>query len=176
MITGKHIADTAINSGLLGTPYSKLDCQAFVEEVLKKAGLHIINYRGSNHIWRDLVYDRNPIKNHRPPAGSLAFIVRGDGGEVKRGYHDDMGNATHVAIVLDENTVMESTSGGVQYGVLTRFTNYGLIKDVDYNEKEGVQNDAGEGSTLKAKERLLNMVNVLKYNVEEMERLINDLY
>lgn len=172
MITGEHIAQTAINSGLLGTPYNQMDCQAFVEVILKKAGLNIINYRGSNHMWRELVYDREPVKNHTPPPGSLAFIVKNDGGEIRRGYHDDMGNATHVAIVINDNQVMESTTGGVQYGNLSRFTNYGLIKDVEYLNEGGAEN-AGEGCA-EWLNRLLQMLAVLKDNVDEMERFINE--
>ena len=168
MITGIDIAKTAVNSGLLGTPYSKMDCQAFVEAVLEKAGLHIINYRGSNHMWRDLVYDRETVKGHIPPPGSLAFIVRDDGGEKKRGYHDGMKNATHVAIVIDAETVMESTTGGVQYGKLSRFTNYGLIKDVDYS---GGEEDAGKGSTPDA---IRETLDELKRTIAKLEVLINE--
>ena len=168
MVTGQHIAETAINSGLIGTPYSQMDCQAFVEVVLKKAGLNIINYRGSNQMWRELVYDRGPISNH-PPIGSLAFIVKSDGGEKKRGYYDNYLNATHVAIVIDSDRVMESTTGGVQYGKLSRFTNYGLIKDVDYTEKEGGGNNAGQGRA----EALRKLVSVLQDNITELEDFIN---
>ena len=39
MVTGNEIAYTAINSGLIGTPYKELDCQAFVEKVLMMAGM-----------------------------------------------------------------------------------------------------------------------------------------
>lgn len=170
MITGKHIAKTAVNSGLLGTPYSKMDCQAFVEAVLEKAGLHIINYRGSNHMWRELVYDRETVKGHIPPPGSLAFIVRDDGGEKRRGYSDDMKNATHVAIVIDAETVMESTTGGVQYGKLSRFTNYGLIKDVDYSEGGG--EDAGERST--PIDAIRETLDELKRTIAKLEVLINE--
>ena len=174
MITGRHIAETAENSGLVGTPYSKLDCQALVEEVLKKAGLHIPNYRGSNHMWRELVYDRAKVKGADVPAGALAFIVRYDGGEVKRGYRDDMGNATHVAIALGNGKVFESTTGGVQYGNISRFTDYGLIHDVDYDAKGG-SSDAGERCPEKV-ENLKQMIAVLKDNVEGLEMLVNDLY
>ena len=175
MITGQYIADTAESGGLLGTPYSKLDCQAFVEEVLKLAGLHIINYRGSNHMWRDLVHSRAKVSGHAPPPGSLAFIVRNDGGEVKRGYHDDMGNATHVAIVINSGTVMESTTGGVQYGKLSRFTDYGLICDVDYTGK-GSSDDAGEGSTGTPLEQMLALIDAIKQASERLEAIADDLY
>lgn len=174
MITGRHIAETAVNSGLIGTPYSVMDCQAFVEVVLKKAGLNIPNYRGSNHMWRELVYDRKSVIRNTPPPGSLAFIVRYDGGETKRGYHDDMGNATHVAIVIDESRVMESTAGGVQYGKLSRFTDFGLVKDVDYNAEEGGGNDAGEGSAYL--DVIRNYLSVIRDNLNDLEAYVNDLY
>ena len=180
MITGEHIAEVAEHSGLIGTPYSELDCQAFVEVVLKKAGMKIINYRGSNHMWRELVYDRSLIVNENIPVGCLVFIVKFDGGEKKRGYHDTMGNATHVGIYLGGGRVIHSTTGGVQYGKLGRFTDYGLIKDVDY---EGGNNDdesnAGQGSTedlTKFREALLQYVSVLRDNLDGLEELIHDLY
>ena len=146
MITGNDIAATALNSGLIGTPYSKMDCQAFVEEILKRAGLKIINYRGSNHMWRELVHDRESAKGKTVPAGALAFIVRFDGGEKKRGYHDDMGNATHVAISLGDGRVMESTSGGVQISSIARFTDYALVHDVDYDEDPAAPPESADES------------------------------
>lgn len=173
MVTGRHIAETAVNSGLLGTPYSVMDCQAFVEVVLQKAGLKIPNYRGSNHMWRELVYDRKSIKGSDPVPGSLAFIVRDDGGETKRGYHDNMKNATHVAIVIDESRVMESTTGGVQYGRLARFTDWALIKDVEYAE-EGGEEGAGSGYPEGDVTRLLQLVDVLKDNIDGLEAFIRD--
>ena len=170
MITGAHIAETATNSGLIGTPYKKLDCQALVEEVLKRAGLKIPNYRGSNHMWRELVYDRMATAEAAPIPGTLAFIVRNDGGEVMRGYHDTMGNASHVAIVLDEKTVFESTIGGVQYGKMSRFNYWAKIKDVEYTE--GGLNDEGAGPTYK--ETIKAYMNIIRDNLDEMERYINE--
>lgn len=174
MVTGDEVAYTAIQSGLLGTPYSKMDCQAFVEEVLKRAGVSTHNYRGSNDMWRNLVLERAPVKGHVVPVGSLAFIVKGDGGEVKRGYHDDMGNATHVAIVISADKVMESSRGGVQYGNLSRFTNYGLIKGVEYDEEGMGSPGASERPT--DKQRLLNLISILKNNMDELEGAIYDIY
>lgn len=174
MVTGRHIAETAVNSGLLGTPYSQMDCQAFVEVILKKAGMSIPNYRGSNHMWRHLVHDRQPVKGNSPPPGSLAFIVRNDGGEKQRGYYDDMGNATHVAIVIDGSRVMESTTGGVQYGRLSRFTNYALIDNVEYNTDEGGIGDAGKRYPEGDVTRLLQLVDVLKDNIDGLEAFIRE--
>lgn len=172
MITGKHIAETAENSGLLGTPYSKLDCQAFVEEVLKLAGLKIINYRGSNHMWRELVYDRSPVTKETAAniiPGVLVFKVKFDGGEAKRGYHDQMGNAYHVGINLGNGRVMHSTTGGVQYGSTKDWTDYAYIKDVEYGGEKG---NEGKGSTwLKCYQIIDDIIKLLK----EMEDTLYDL-
>lgn len=135
-VTGQAIAEKAITGGYVGIPYSKLDCQAFVERVLHDVGLPIINYRGSNHQWRELVYDRVRIDDARREndllPGMLVFTVKYDGGETKRGYHDDMGNAVHVGIYVGEDNVIHSTTGGVQWGKLSRFTHAAKIIDVDY--------------------------------------------
>ena len=181
MITGAHIADVAEHCGLIGTPYSELDCQAFVEEALKRAGLKIINYRGSNHMWRELVYDRHMISGTDIPVGALVFIVRYDGGEKKRGYHDSMGNATHVGIYLGDGQVIHSTTGGVQYGRLARFSDYGLIKDVDYENKGDETNESneGQGSTDKLQElkrNIMTFVNSIHSDLDALEEFINDIF
>lgn len=181
MITGAHIADVAEHCGLIGTPYSELDCQAFVEEVLKRAGMKIINYRGSNHMWRELVYDRHLIVNTDIPVGALVFIVKFDGGEKKRGYNDSMGNATHVGIYLGDGQVIHSTTGGVQYGKLTRFTDYAIIKDVDYDNKGDGNNEsnAGQGSTDKLQElkrNIMPLINSIYSDLETLEEFINDIF
>ena len=174
MVTGEHIAQTAIDSGLLGTPYKELDCQAFVEVVLQKAGMKIPNYRGSNHMWRELVYNREPITDLDVIPGALVFTVKFDGGEKLRGYNDTMGNAVHVGISLGKGKVMHSTTGGVQYGSTSRFTNWALIKDVNYEEGgENHERDEGQGSS---QERLMGLVNACRDNLDELEALIHDLY
>lgn len=174
MVTGEHIAQTAIDSGLLGTPYKELDCQAFVEVVLQKAGMKIPNYRGSNHMWRELVYNREPITDLDVIPGALVFTVKFDGGEKLRGYNDTMGNAVHVGISLGKGKVMHSTTGGVQYGSTSRFTNWALIKDVNYEEGgENHESDEGQGSPC---DRLMGLVNACRDNLDELEALIRDLY
>lgn len=171
MITGVQIADAALKSDLIGTPYSKLDCQALVEEVLKRAGLKIINYRGSNHMWRDLVYDRVSTNDAVILPGMLAFIVKNDGGEKKRGYHDNMGNATHVAIALGDGTVYESTTGGVQISSMRKFTHVAKIIDVDY--ENAVPEIPGKETTA---DRISAIREVLLQVCAELEAMKNDLH
>lgn len=170
MVTGVQIADAALNSGLIGTPYDKLDCQALVERVLHLAGLNIINYRGSNHMWRDLVYDRESTDDAVILPGMLAFIVKQDGGEQKRGYHDKMGNAAHVAVALGDGRVFESTTGGVQINSIRRFNYVAKVIDVDYDNAVPVNPSSDPATKLSEIQELLLQI------CEELEALKNDVH
>lgn len=170
MITGQAIADTARNGGYIGIPYSKLDCQAFVERVLLDAGLPIINYRGSNHMWRELVYDRKLIEEARDILpGMLVFRVLYDGGETKRGYHDSMGNAVHVGIYIGNDDVIHSTTGGVQFDKLSRFTHIAYISDVDYTNIVSGEDEGGDVITIDG------IIAQLKEILDELEAYRNGI-
>lgn len=129
--------DRALTGGYLGTPYKQLDCQAFVEQVLKDCNALSKNWRGSNQMWRDAVYDRSDDMAAIQP-GEWVFTVRHDGGEVARGYHDDMGNAKHVGLYLGNGEVMHSTTGGVQMSSISdgRWTHHAKVYDVAYPEED----------------------------------------
>lgn len=129
--------DRALTGGYLGTPYNQLDCQAFVEQVLKDCNALSKNWRGSNQMWRDAVYDRSDDMAAIQP-GEWVFTVRHDGGEVARGYHDDMGNAKHVGLYLGNGEVMHSTTGGVQMSSISdgRWTHHAKVYDVAYPEED----------------------------------------
>ena len=58
-VKAEAYVDRALTGGYLGTPYKQLDCQAFVEQVLKDCNALSKNWRGSNQMWRDAVYDRS---------------------------------------------------------------------------------------------------------------------
>lgn len=133
-------------------------------------------------MWRELVYDRHLIVNTDIPVGALVFIVRFDGGEKKRGYNDAMGNATHVGIYLGNGQVIHSTTGGVQYGKLTRFTDYAIIKDVDYSNNGGGNNEesnAGQGSTDKLQElkrNIMTFINSIHSDLDALEEFVDDIF
>lgn len=141
MIKASAFADRARNGGYIGTPYSTLDCQAFVERVLRDCG-YSYNWRGSNHMWRDALTwrgtrdDYKQAFDHDIVPGVWVFGWRDDGGEVKRGYRDNDGNAYHVGIYLGDDTVIHSTAGGVQLSPMDdkRFNRVGLAKVIDYSE------------------------------------------
>ena len=123
MITSQQYVQQARDGKYIGIPYERLDCQAFVEQVLKDCG-EKHNWRGSNHIWRDAVTNRNKIESIADiPAGALVFTLKYDGGEKDKGYNDNMGNAKHVGIYLGggevEHSTRNSTSNGVQMDSIT---------------------------------------------------------
>lgn len=126
----------AIDGNYIGIPYEKLDCQAFVEQVLHDCGISH-NWRGSNHMWRDALSVKAKITNEMAvPPGAWLFTIKQDGGEKERGYNDAEGNASHVGIYLGLSRVIHSTKGGVQFSNISepRWTHYGLCRFIDYSE------------------------------------------
>ena len=152
-VTGTAFATQAQSDKYTGVPYSKLDCQAFVEEVLKDCGVRkpdgsVYNWKGSNSMWRNALRWKGTIEECKRlfngiPLGSWVFIVKNDGGEVARGYHDNEGNASHVGIYCREGTepVRDSTKtakrDGVGYRKLDGFTHVGLPTMITYNGNTG---------------------------------------
>lgn len=118
MMTGNELANAIIaNQDIMcGIAHSKLDCQAAVEKALKLIDVSV-NYRGSNHMWREMVHDRETIAEYRAAHGVLSpglicFHLKFDGSEKKRGYNDDMGAAVHVGVILDDSRVYHSGANG----------------------------------------------------------------
>ena len=88
----------------LGQPYSKMDCQTFVENAMRQIGLDM-NLKGSNAWYREVRKngwvgspEECTKKFGSVPKGALLFIHAFDGGEEKVGYHDGLGNASHIGI------------------------------------------------------------------------------
>lgn len=116
-MTGKECIEKANINELIGIPYNKLDCQALIEKILMRGGIQCKNFRGSNHIWREMVTNRRDKYTNIIP-GTILFTVKLDGGEKKRGYKDNYGNACHVGMYVGNNyegNVIHSTTGGVQW-------------------------------------------------------------
>ena len=116
-MTGKECIEKANINELIGIPYSKLDCQALIEKILSRGGINCKNFRGSNHMWREMVTNRRDKYTNIIP-GTILFTVKLDGGEKKRGYNDSYGNACHVGMYVGNNyvgNVIHSTTGGVQW-------------------------------------------------------------
>jgi len=70
------------------------------------------------------------------PQGAFLFLVKHDGGEVERGYHDGLGNACHVGLYVGTSplpVIDSQPTGGVQYRKLSIFTHIGLMDMIDYS-------------------------------------------
>ena len=118
MIDGNKIG--AVGFEKLGTPYSEMDCQAFVEWCLRQCGLKK-DLAGSNAWYREVLRNgwagspEECVKQYgKVPAGAFLFIHALDGGEEQRGYHDGLGNASHIGIVTGqgEGAIHSSASRG----------------------------------------------------------------
>lgn len=171
-VTGEEIAQQAINGGYVGIPYSQLDCQGFVEQVLRDTGVrktdgHPYNWKGSNSMWRNCITWKGTIsecinKFGSIPLGAFLFIVKRDGGEIDRGYHDNEGNASHVGLYTGASPLpcMDSQGDrGVAYCRLGIFTHVGLMSMVDYyNEPVAHDDRPSREQALEALETLTKYV------------------
>lgn len=148
MITGIQFALQAQSDMYDGIPYSKYDCQAFVEAVARDAGIRkpdggIYNWKGSNHMWRAIHGWHGTIQScvtefGKIPPGAWVFICHHDGGEKDRGYNDNLGNFTHVGIYCHDGKmpVRDSTRftgrDGVGYRAISAFTHVLLPDFIEY--------------------------------------------
>ena len=78
-----------------------MDCQGLMEYLLRELGIKK-NWKGSNAMWRSMAWRGTPEECRAVfgeiPIGAWLFIVTYDGGEEARGYHDNLGNASHVGV------------------------------------------------------------------------------
>ena len=115
MIDAKEFAKAG--QKYLGTPYSTMDCQAFVEKCLQDCGLKK-DLKGSNAWYREMDWTGTPEECKQRfgsiPTGAMLFIWADDGGEVARGYKDGKGNASHIGIVTHtgKGAIHSSSSRG----------------------------------------------------------------
>ena len=118
MIDGDKLGTVGFEK--LGTPYRKMDCQAFVEWCLRQCGLKK-DLAGSNAWYREVMKNGwigSPeacVKQFgKVPAGAFLFIHAFDGGEERRGYRDGLGNASHIGIATGkgEGAIHSSSSRG----------------------------------------------------------------
>ena len=101
----------------LGTPYSTMDCQTFVERCMADCGLKR-DLKGSNAWYREMDWVGTPEECEKIfgsiPTGAMLFIWSDDGGEMARGYKDGKGNASHIGIVTHtgKGAIHSSSSRG----------------------------------------------------------------
>ena len=102
MIDGNEFGDAGFK--YIGTPYSEMDCQAFVERCLRDCGCNK-DLAGSN-AWYRYVMDNGWVGTPEEcvkalgcvPKGAMLFILLQDGKEPPKYRGDGIGNASHIGI------------------------------------------------------------------------------
>jgi len=119
MVDGDKLGDVGFQK--LGTPYSEMDCQAFVEWCLRQCGMNK-DLAGSNAWFRE-VYKNGVIMTPEEcvkelgtvPKGAFLFILEHDGKEPEKYKPDGLGNASHIGICTQprgEGAIHSSASRG----------------------------------------------------------------
>ena len=91
----------------LGTPYSRMDCQGFVERCLADAGLKK-DLAGSNAWYREIrmngwvgTPEECRARFGKIPNGAFLFILKQDGGEPAKYKPDGLGNSSHIGLCTE---------------------------------------------------------------------------
>ena len=102
MIIAKELARAGCS--YLGTPYNRMDCQAFWERVLADCGLSM-DLGGSNSWYRHILEhgwtgtpEECKARFGSIPDGAFLFILEQDGKEPAKYRRDGIGNASHIGI------------------------------------------------------------------------------
>ena len=182
--TGIQYAEQAKDKKYEKLKYSDIDCQAYVELVLKDIGVRkengaVYNWKGSNDIarnacsWIGTKEDAIRLFGCIPP-GAWAFIWEDKTGkERERGYYDGKGNYSHIGIYVGGNTVRDSTrykdSAGnyVRDGVADRnisaFNRIGLAKMLDFDANV----------TYNEHDKIMSIITEIRNKLTELEGVIS---
>lgn len=170
-MTAQECQERAKISELIGIPYSKLDCQALMEEILTRGGVPHKNWIGSNDMWRNAVTDAAPISEWKEiPIGAWLFTIKHDGKEPS--YYYDGVNAAHVGWYCGHGEVIHSTTGGVQWDTLTsrRWTHAALCKLLEYPEgadDSSREPPAGSADILQSLQQARALIDSAIINIEK---------
>ena len=185
-VLGTVYAEQAQRAAYNRYTYDQLDCQGFVEQVLKDLDVRKpdgtpYNWRGSNSMYRNYIdwrgtKDEAIEKFGGIPLGAFMFKVVHDGGEEEKGYHDGLGNAQHVGIYCGGQLVRDSTryknSSGqyVRNGVgdadLKAFNMVGLMSMIDYDQDQEYNEDVKE---------MVSMIGEIRLTLDKLEAKIYDV-
>ena len=122
----------------LGIPYSKMDCQAFVERCLMDIGIDD-NLPGSNAWYRRMTWVGTPEECKSSfgdiPRGAFLFILKQDGNEPEKYRSDGIGNASHIGIYTGmtgqqmcvESGVMDASRYDFGNGAINSSSSHGCV-------------------------------------------------
>lgn len=119
MVNGNELGNVGFQK--LGTPYSEMDCQAFVEWCLRQCGMNK-DLAGSNAWYREVMKNGAIMTPEEcvqalgcVPKGAFLFILEHDGKEPEKYKPDGLGNASHIGICTiprGEGAIHSSASRG----------------------------------------------------------------
>lgn len=182
MKTGLEFARNALLPKWDKYTYDQLDCQGFVEAVLKDMGIRkdngkVYDWKGSNSMYRNYYSWRGTIEECRKkygtiPVGAFVYIWK-ETGEQEVGYNDGLGNCTHVGIYCGNDTVRDSTRStktgrnGVGTRNLSGFNRVTLFSGLDYSVTSSYNSDI---------DSLLAVIDRMREELTELEGRINELW
>lgn len=182
MIKASVFADCALLPKWDKYHYDQLDCQGFVEAVLKDIGIRkpdgsCYNWRGSNSMFRNFYSWRGTkeecIKHFGfVPVGAFVYIWA-ESGQAALGYTDSLGNAKHVGIYCGDNIVRDSTRStktkrdGVGSRSLNDFNMVTLFSGLDYDLSTDYNDPV---------DKLLISINSMREDLKRMEVLIYESF
>ena len=183
MKTGLDFAECALLPKWDKYTYDRLDCQGFVEAVLKDIGIKKpdgswFDWRGSNSMYRHYYSWRGTVDECKRkfgdiPVGAFVYIWESTG-EQEVGYTDGLGNAKHVGIYCGNNVVRDSTRNSTRDGVGTRslkgFNRVTLFDGLSYSIDE-TDKDSYNASV----EGVLSLISECRNILNQMEVLVNDI-
>lgn len=181
MFTGVQFAEQAMKPKYDRIRYDQLDCQGFVEKVLSDLGVRKPNgkpydWRGSNSMYRNYYSWRGTVEEcikqyGKIPVGAFVYMWK-DSGEEEVGYHDGLGNCTHVGIYCGDNVVRDSTRttrkpfrDGVGSRTLEGFNRVTLFSGLDYFVTNSYNSDI---------EGLLARIAEVRNILSDMEGIVNE--
>lgn len=182
MKTGLQFAECALLPKWDKFTYEQMDCQAFVEAVLKDIGVRkkngtVYDWKGSNSMYRNYYSWRGTVEECKAkfgeiPVGAFVYIWK-ETGEEEVGYKDGLGNCTHVGIYCGNNVVRDSTRStktgrnGVGTRSLTGFNRVTLFSDLDYSVTNSYNADV---------ERVMAIIYRIHNELIELEGTLNELF
>ena len=184
--TNIEFAENALRPSWNRFSYDQLDCQGFVEAVLKEIGVRKDNgkpydWRGSNSMYRNYLSWRGSVEDcikkfGSVPVGAFVYIWEPTG-EQEKGYTDGLGNAKHVGIYCGNNVVRDSTRSsktgrnGVGSRTLSGFNKVTLFEGLTYSIDE-----SGKPSYNSSVETLFSQVEQCRNILLSMEAVLNELF
>lgn len=161
--------------------YDKMDCQAFVEAVLKDIGVRkpngtVYDWKGSNSMYRNYYSWHGTIEQCKQkygtiPVGAFVYVWKETG--QPESYKDKLGNFSHVGVYCGNNTVRDSTRStktgrnGVGTRSLSGFSYVSLFSGLDYSVSNSYNASV---------ENIMAQIDKIRNDLIDLEEGLNELF